>query len=193
MVEQACKQIRSWMDAGISPTPISVNQTKLLLYEEDYVQRICAITQRHQVPACYITLEILEGLALENPEQVSSTIDRLHSYGFRISMDDFGTGYSSLKTLSRLPIDELKMDRSFLIEAEHKTEHNRRKILEVVVEVAKRLNIATVAEGIENADHVALMREMGCDYGQGYYYSKPIPAEEFTKTFLSSDSPLTQP
>ena len=187
MVEQACKQIRAWMDAGLSPVPISVNQTKLLLYEDDYVERICAITQRYGVPSRYITLEILEGLALENPKQVSARIDRLHSYGFRISMDDFGTGYSSLTTLSQLPIDELKLDRSFLLQVDQSTEHTRRNILGAVIEVAKRLHISTVAEGIETSEHVQLMQEMRCDYGQGYYYSRPIPAAEFTDIFLQAD------
>lgn len=187
MVEQACKQIRAWMDAGLSPVPISVNQTKLLLYEEDYVERICDIARRYEVPSRYITLEILESLALENPERVSARIDRLHNYGFRISMDDFGSGYSSLTTLSPLPISELKLDRSFLIQADQSTEHNRRKILEVVIEVAKRLHISTVAEGIETEDHEQLMREMHCDYGQGYYYSRPIPAAEFTEMFIQAN------
>ena len=187
MVEQACKQIRAWLDAGLAPVPISVNQSKLLFYEEDYVERICDITRHYNVPNRYIILEILEGLALENPEQVSAHIDQLHSHGFRISMDDFGSGYSSLTTLSQLPIDELKLDRSFLIQADQSTEHNRRKILEVVIEVAKRLHISTVAEGIETEDHEQLIREMRCDYGQGYYYSRPIPAAEFTDTFLRAN------
>lgn len=188
MVEQACKQIRAWMDAGLSPIPISVNQTKLLLYENDYVERICSITRRYDVPNCYITLEILEGLALENQEQVSAHINQLHRYGFRISMDDFGTGYASLNTLSQLQIDELKLDRSFLMQAAQNTEQKRRKILEVVIEVAKRLHISTVAEGVETEDHVRLMQKMGCDYGQGYYYSRPIPAAEFTDTFLKTNA-----
>ena len=158
MMEQACKQIRAWMDAGLSPVPISVNQTKLLLYEDDYVERICAITQRYGIPSRYITLEILEGLALENPEQVSVRIDRLHSYGFRISMDDFGTGYASLTTLSQLQIDELKLDRSFLVQADQSTESNRRKILEVVIEVAKRLHISTVQSRIlQNTSMVCVL------------------------------------
>lgn len=189
MVEQACKQIRAWMDDGLSPVPISVNQTKLLLYEDDYVERICAITQRYGVPNRYITLEILEGLALENLEKVSDCIDQLHRHGFHISMDDFGTGYASLTTLSHLEIDELKLDRSFLIQADQYAENKRRKILEVVIEVAKRLHISTVAEGIETENHVKLMREMNCDYGQGYYYSRPIPAAEFTDTFLHTNTP----
>ena len=126
-------------------------------------------------------------LALENPKQVSARIDRLHSYGFRISMDDFGTGYSSLTTLSQLPIDELKLDRSFLLQVDQSTEHTRRNILGAVIEVAKRLHISTVAEGIETSEHVQLMQEMRCDYGQGYYYSRPIPAAEFTDTFLQAD------
>lgn len=193
MVEQACKQIRAWMDAGLTPVPISVNQTKLLFYEKDYVERICEITQRYRIPSSYIILEILEGLALENPDKVSDCIARLHDYGFRISMDDFGTGYSSLNTLSQLQIDELKLDRSFLVQAGQSAEHSRRKILEVVIEVAKRLHITTVAEGIETADDARLMRGLDCDYGQGYYYSKPIPAEKFTQTFLRTSTPPSQP
>lgn len=189
MVEQVCKQIRAWMDDGLSPVPISVNQTKLLLYEDDYVERICGITRRYGVPSRYITLEILEGLALENLEKASDCIERLHHDGFQISMDDFGTGYSSLTTLSHLDIDELKLDRSFLLQADQNAENNRRKILEVVIEVAKRLHISTVAEGIETEEHAELMREMNCDYGQGYYYSRPIPAAEFTDTFLQKNVP----
>ena len=188
MVEEACKQIRAWMDAGQSPIPISVNQTKLLLYEDDYVERLCAITRTYNVPNRYITLEILEGLALENPEKVSACIDQLHHHGFSISMDDFGTGYASLTTLSQLQIDELKLDRSFLMQADQQTEHNRRKILEAVIEVAKRLQISTVAEGIETEAHEQLMRDMHCNYGQGYYYSRPIPAKEFTEKFLANDA-----
>ena len=189
MVGQACKQIRAWMDNGLSPVPISVNQTKLLLYEDDYVERICAITQRYGVPSRYITLEILEGLALENLGKVSDCIDRLHHYGFQISMDDFGTGYASLNTLSHLDIDELKLDRSFLIQADQNIENNRRKILEVVIEVAKGLHISTVAEGIETEEHAELMRKMDCDYGQGYYFSRPLPAAEFTDAFLRTNDP----
>lgn len=188
MVEEACKQIRAWMDAGQSPIPISVNQTKLLLYEDDYVERLCAITRTYNVPNRYITLEILEGLALENPEKVSACIDQLHHHGFSISMDDFGTGYASLTTLSQLQIDELKLDRSFLMQADQQTEHNRRKILEAVIEVAKRLQVSTVAEGIETEAHEQLMRDMHCNYGQGYYYSRPIPAKEFTEKFLANDA-----
>lgn len=188
MMEQACRQIRAWIDAGLTPVPISVNQTKLLLYENDYVERICAIAQRYGVSGQYITLEILEGLALENPQQVSMRIRRLHNYGFRISMDDFGTGYASLTTLSQIQIDELKLDRSFLLQAAQSTEQYCRKILEVVIEVAKLLRISTVAEGIETADNALLMRELNCDYGQGYYYSRPIPAEEFTRNFLQPHS-----
>ena len=188
MIEQACKQIRAWIDAGYSPIPISVNQTKLLLYQDDYVERLCTITRQYNIPNKYITLEILEGLALENPEKVSVCINQLHSHGFSISMDDFGTGYASITTLSQLQIDELKLDRSFLMQVDQNTDQNRRKILGVVIEVAKRLNISTVAEGIETKAHTQLMRDMNCNYGQGYFYSRPIPANEFTDRFLQNNS-----
>lgn len=103
-------------------------------------------------------------------------------------MDDFGTGYASITTLSQLQIDELKLDRSFLMQVDQNTDQNRRKILGVVIEVAKRLNISTVAEGIETEAHTQLMRDMNCNYGQGYFYSRPIPANEFTDRFLQNNS-----
>lgn len=108
MVEQVCKQLRQWIDEGITPINISVNQTRLLFASEGYVENLLAITEKYNISPQYITLEILESLALEHMDQVNACIDRLRAAGFRISMDDFGSGYSSLNTLGRLKIDELK-------------------------------------------------------------------------------------
>ena len=97
-------------DAGYEPICISVNQSRLLFYQSDYVERLCAVMDRYHIPHGYIQLEILEGLAIENIEQMNKTLAQLHEKGFRLSLDDFGSGYSSLNTLKDLPIDELKLE-----------------------------------------------------------------------------------
>lgn len=184
MVEQACKQLRTWINQGLSPIPISVNQTKLLFYREDYADRLLAITRKYQVPPRYITLEILEGLALDNVEKLNNVIEQLNAVGFRVSMDDFGSGYSSLNTLGKIKIDELKLDRLFLYDVAKDKQGSQRKVLASIVALAKELNIRTVAEGVETQESEQMMIELACDYGQGYYYSKPIPADRFLDEFL---------
>ena len=184
MLECVCKQLQAWIRQGLHPLPISVNQSKLMLYEGDYVETLCRITKRYGVPNHLITLEILEGLALENVEELNKRMLRLHEKGFRISMDDFGSGYSSLNTLSKLQIDELKFDRGFLLEISRKENERARLIMAQIVHMAKQLNMSTVAEGVETAENERMLKTIGCDYGQGYYYSKPIKAEEFSNRYL---------
>lgn len=184
MVEQTCRQLRQWADKGLEMIQISVNQTKLLFYEEGYAERLLQITSQYQIPPSYITLEILEGLALENVAQLNACIDTLRSAGFRISMDDFGSGYSSLNTLGKLTIDELKLDRSFLLAVSEDTEGKQRSIMKSIIAMARQLNISTVAEGVETEENERMMEELLCDYGQGYYYSRPIPAHEFEARYF---------
>lgn len=183
MVECACRQLRAWMNAGIEPVPLSVNQSKLLFFEADYIPNLEQIIRKYDISARWITLEILEGLALENAETLNARIEQLQRIGFRISMDDFGSGYSSLNTLSRLHIDELKLDRGFLMEVADAGNIRSRIIMEQVVQMAKRLGISVVVEGVETRENEALIRTLGCDFGQGYYYSKPIAADDFTARF----------
>lgn len=183
MVECACRQLRAWQDQGIRPVPLSVNQSKLLFFEADYIQSLERLIERYRIPASWITLEILEGLALKNAEELNARIGQLQAIGFRISMDDFGSGYSSLNTLSNLQIDELKLDRGFLMEAADKGDPRARVIMEQVVQMAKRLGISVVVEGVETRENEALIRSLGCNYGQGYYYSRPITVEDFTARY----------
>lgn len=184
MVEQACKQIRSWIDSGIEPVPISVNQSKLLFFENDYIAQLCAITKKYGVNNNLIVLEILETICLSSTEEISKIISSLQSKGFKISMDDFGSGYSSLNTLANLKIDELKLDRAFLLSATKETGLRQKIILEQMLILAEKLDIYTVAEGVETAESVELVKKLGCDCGQGYYYSKPINAQQFTDEFM---------
>ena len=184
MVENVCRKIREWIDAGITPVPISVNQSKILFYEEDYVENLCAVLERYRIPGDLITLEILEGLAAGNIDELNKKIDQLKVKGFRISMDDFGSGYSSFNTLGKLHIDELKMDRVFLSAITGKEDERQKIIMAQVVDLAKKLRISTVAEGVETKENEALIRALGCSYGQGYYYSRPVDEEEFDRKYM---------
>lgn len=189
MVEQACQQIRAWLDQGLPLVPISVNQTRLLFHQEGYPKRLLETATKYRIPPSCITLEILEGLAMEDVDLVQHCMAELHSYGFRISMDDFGTGYSSLNTLGSLHIDELKLDRSFMVQAKLDQNGNHRKILESIIQLSKKMNMVTVAEGVETEDSEQMLKAMSCDFGQGYYYSKPIPASEFQRLYLEQSHP----
>ena len=184
MVEQACKCLRAWMDQGIPPITISVNQTKLLFLKTDYVEKLLSITGKYDIAPQYLILEVPEGYAFENITALNKTFQKLNQAGFRVSMDDFGSGYSSLNTLGKLKIDELKLDRMFLMDVVNDQNGSQSVVLSAVLSMARQLGIKTVAEGIENQASEELMRSMSCDYGQGYYYSKPIPAREFQEKFL---------
>lgn len=183
MLEKACEQLRAWIDCGVKPVPISVNQSRLLFFNGNYVNDLMQVLNKYDIPASMITLEILENVTIDNLDEVSSQINELHSKGFRISMDDFGSGYSSLNMLYKLNIDELKLDRGFLMES-GKTDTRRNIILENIILIAKKLGISTVAEGIETQNDNDIMAKLGCDYGQGYFYSRPISSEEFSKKYM---------
>ena len=184
MVEEACIQLRAWMDAGIAPIPISVNQSKLLFSDLNYPDNLMHILDSYQIPASLITLEILEGVATDNLEQFNHQIDELHRRGFRVSLDDFGSGYSSLNMLYQLNIDELKLDRGFLRKVSGEDQARRKIILEQIVQFARKLEITTVAEGIETQADKDLVQALHCDYGQGYFYDKPMAAQAFSEKYM---------
>ena len=187
MFEQACMQIRQWLNDGLTPIGISVNQSKLSFYEVDYVEHLKALVEKYQIPPHFITLEILEDLAADNVDEVNEKIHLLHEIGFRVSMDDFGSGYSSLNILGKLKIDELKLDKGFLQEIFEKNNQKAKIILEERVKLAKNLSIETVVEGVETEEYHDLMKSFGCDYGQGYYYDKPMSQQDFNQRYMKKD------
>ena len=184
MFEKVCQCLQKWIADGYQPVPISINQSKLTFYEENYEQRLSELLEKYQISASLITLEILEDLVIDDLSDMNARLERLKKMGFKISLDDFGTGYSSLNTFGKLKIDEVKLDRGFLLETEKEGCGSTRMIMEEVVRLAKKLSIATVIEGIETEEQAAFVKSIGCDQGQGYYYSKPISAEQFTKEIL---------
>ena len=184
VLEKSCQILRSWMDEGIPPITISINQTKSLFVSDDYVEELLEITSRYQVSPQNIVLEILEGLAFKNIAELNDLIARLNHAGFRVSMDDFGSGYSSLNTLGKLHIDQIKLDRMFLMDLREEQRSSQYEVMFLIFAMAKKLGIETVTEGVETRQDEALITSMECDYGQGYYYSKPIPANDFRNTFF---------
>lgn len=177
MFEQVCKYLKKWILQGVD-FKISVNQSKLMFYQSNYVERLCSITQKYGVQNEQITLEVLEGLVVKNREQLKEIMKQLRQKGFRISLDDFGTGYSSLSLLADMELDEIKLDRSFLSEQLIQKKSGK-KVLENMIKLGKDLKFMTVVEGVETEEHHQLLKKFGCQIGQGYYYSKPISVDEF--------------
>jgi len=129
-----------------------------------------------------LEIEITESSAMENPENTLTILNKLHDMGIRIAIDDFGTGYSSLSYLRRFPIDVLKIDRSFVMDISK--DKDDEAIVETIIAMAHRLNIKVIAEGIENQLQLDFLKQHGCEIGQGYYFSRPVPIESFTKKLL---------
>lgn len=186
MFEQACRQIRTWMDSGVEPIPISVNQSKLLFFDAGYIPFLRATINKYKIPASMFTLEILESLVLGHAEELNEKLHDLRNIGFKISMDDFGSGYSSFNTLGSLEIDELKLDREFLLEVSRAKDNRFKLIMAHIVHLTKSLNISTVAEGVETEENESLIQSLGCDYGQGYFYSRPVSSKEFSEKYMQT-------
>ncbi len=182
MFEQACKYLKSLIDAGKKPFIISTNFSRLHLLKGGFVSCLCAIADQYGVPHEYLETEITESSMVGNEAVLKAVLAELHEAGFTLSMDDFGTGYSSLGLLKEIPIDVVKIDRSFF---EKSKEAKREQIvITSVIQMAKKLDIHTVAEGVETKAHIDLLREIGCEIVQGYYFAKPMPFHEFTERFV---------
>ena len=126
-------------------------------------------------------------MAFENIAELNQTIAKLNNAGFNVSMDDFGSGYSSLNTLGKLHIDKIKLDRMFLMDLREEQRSSQYEVMALIFAMAKKLGIETVTEGVETKEEEDLIISMGCNYGQGYYYSKPIPVDDFYNTFLKGN------
>lgn len=182
ILEQVCKKMRAWMNSGYDVVPVSVNQSRILFYQSDYLDNLTTILKKYNISSSLIILEITETISIENQFMLENRIQELHKLGFSVSMDDFGSGFSSLNTLNELSIDELKIDRAFLSGTEMPNTYTKRHIIiHSILQLSKELLISTVAEGIETKEQMEFLKESGCNIGQGYYFSKPLPGKEFEK------------
>jgi EAL domain-containing protein (putative c-di-GMP-specific phosphodiesterase class I) len=172
---------------GPGPRTISVNLSRAQLADSKVVGRVSqALTAAGLRPAC-LQLEVTESLAAQD-EHVRARLSDLKELGLALSLDDFGTGYSSLASLHELPVDVVKIDRSFVSPMETSAHH--RVLIAAVVGVARSLGMRTVAEGIETEGQATLLTALGCNNGQGYFYSRPLPAEGATAWLASYESPF---
>ncbi len=189
VLESVCRFLRQRLDAGQSLLPISVNQSRLHSYDPLYLERLQTMVARYNIPPAFIELEITESVLLENMERVEENIRAVRQLGFRISIDDFGSGYTSLHFLQDVEVDVIKMDRSLLAGAE--VSAKRRKILQYLIAMSHALGMEVVCEGIETAEQVALIRSVGGDVAQGYYYGRPMPQEAFSQYVAQQENSST--
>jgi diguanylate cyclase (GGDEF)-like protein/PAS domain S-box-containing protein len=178
VLESVCAQIKQWRDAGLGDVKVSVNLAAGQFANDATVPYVEATLRRFGVPPSCLGLEITEGTVMGDPDKAVAALHRLKDIGVSISLDDFGTGYSSLGYLKRFPIDTLKIDKSFVDDVT--TSANDAAIALSVISLAHNLNMQVIAEGVETREQVQFLTERGCDEMQGYFFSRPINAEEFT-------------
>ena len=175
--EKVCALLSKWLREGIAPNPISVNVSRVNLYNPQFVDHLCSLIDKYGLPASLLQLELTESAYTDNPAAMKQIIASLRSKGFSILMDDFGSGYSSLNILKDIEVDILKIDTQFLSATE--IPGRGENIIASVVRMAKWLGIPTVAEGAEHAAQIEFLRSIDCEYVQGYYFSKPLPVNEY--------------
>ena len=176
--EEAARHWLALHAQGMSVT-LSVNLSTRDLLDQELPQKFDALLTQHRVPAEAFCLEITESAIMDDPQRALGTLNRLSALGFKLSIDDFGTGYSSLAYLKRLPVDELKIDKSFVLSMERDLDDA--KIVRSTIDLAHNLGLTVVAEGVENAKTWDLLRELHCDQAQGYHMGRPMPASEFVR------------
>jgi diguanylate cyclase (GGDEF)-like protein len=177
VVQQAAHDLAHWADQGLRPIRLAVNVSPLQLRDPQFSARFFAAAGRGAVGAGSIDIEITEGALLDDTVFLGRTLQVMRDEGVRIAIDDFGTGYSSLSRLADLPVDTLKIDRSFISRlAGDKT---AQAVVGTIVSLARAFKLSTVAEGVEREEELALLRELGCEQSQGYLHSRPVPAETF--------------
>lgn len=179
---ETARQIREWKDRlGIS-VPVSVNVSRIDMFDPELVQTLLQLLREYRLTPEDLYLEITESAYTGDSSQIIEKVKQLRKLGFHIEMDDFGTGYSSLNMISELPIDALKLDMIFIRTAF--SENGDMRLIGIIIDIADFLNVPVIAEGVETAEQMKALREMGCDLVQGYYFSKPVPADVF-ETFLT--------
>ena len=184
-------QLRDWLDAEVPVVPIAVNISPVQLETENFADMVAKLAAQYRVEAHWLRFEITETAFLKDAERLAGTLQILRTMGSQILIDDFGTGYSGLSHLARLPVDSLKIDRSFINDV-GRAEAGA-SIVGAVIDMAKKLKLSTVAEGVETQAQAMLLRDQGCDFAQGYHFSKPVSARHCKAllTQLGWEQPLT--
>ena len=170
--EQVCKDMKEWKEKYNKKIKISVNISKQHIVQDGFIEEYYKITKKYNINPNEIELEITETTELDERFGISKILEKLKEKGFKISIDDFGTGYSSLSMLQQIPVDVIKIDKSFV---------DQTKMLEIMILIAKKMDLKTVAEGVETNEQVQILKKLEVDLLQGFYYSKPLEKTEFEK------------
>lgn len=177
--ETVCRFQRKCLDMGISTVPISINMSRYDIYSSDYADKIEQIRLNYNVPIKLLHVEITESSAIGGMELVTNALRKLHGYGYIVEMDDFGSGYSSLNMLTTLPMDALKLDMTLI---RHIADNERDlRLLTLILDIARSLALPVVAEGVETQAQYDLLKKMDCDCIQGFFFSKAVPPNEFSR------------
>lgn len=175
-LETAVSQLRTWLDLGLPELTMAVNISAIQFDQKDFVEQIARLLETSGIPPHLLELELTEAVAMKNPHASEKRVQMLHTLGVKLSIDDFGTGYSSLSYLKRFKIDKLKIDREFIREMD--TNPDDQAIVTAVIQMASQLSISVLAEGVETITQARLLKEYGCGQIQGFYFSKPLCAQE---------------
>ena len=177
VLERVCEMIKDRAERGKKIIPISVNQSRLHVYDSLYINKLIKTFDKFGIDKSHIIFEVTESAFTENVQDMIELIHRMVQLGYKVSMDDFGCGYSSLNMLNQLPISELKLDKQFIDDESARS----RYIIKSIVGLSHGLGISIVCEGVETFEQVKFLQQIGCDVAQGYYYAKPMPMEEFER------------
>ncbi|MDN3377068.1 MULTISPECIES: EAL domain-containing protein [unclassified Pseudoalteromonas] len=177
VLNKACRDVKEWLDAGLFNGRVAVNLSAKQFSLPDLTTRIDVILQKNALPSYFLELEITEGTVMDDPQDAISIMRSLSARGIHLAMDDFGTGYSSLAYLKQFPLNTLKVDKAFIDDMENERGRN---MVDSIVTIAHNLDLHVVAEGVEEAQQIAILEQLNCETMQGYYYSKPLSKTEFT-------------
>jgi len=177
VLEEACRQNKAWLDSGLPPMRVAVNVSGRQLLRSDFVSSVQSALDKTGLPTEWLELEITESMLMGDTEATIEKLNQIREMGISLAIDDFGTGYSSLSYLSRFPITTLKIDRAFVHDIE--SNQDTAEIARAIISLSRGLQLKVVAEGAEIKEQVAFLKDQGCDLIQGFYFSRPIPADQF--------------
>jgi EAL domain-containing protein (putative c-di-GMP-specific phosphodiesterase class I) len=176
-LDAACKQIRGWIDAGLRPPRVAINVSAAQLRHGDFYGDIKDALRRYQLNGSVLEVEITENLLVHDMKSAVEILEKLRRLGVSVSLDDYGTGYSSLSYMKHLPVDTLKIDRCFIQNLD--SDAADRAIVNSTIVLARQLGMSVLAEGVETEAQLNSLKAIGCDEIQGFYFSKPVPAQDF--------------
>ena len=187
VINAVCRQLRAWQDDGVPVLPVSINVSARHLDDARLRQQIVDALQTYRIDPRLLSIEITESTAMSDPATTIAVLRKLKTLGVQSAIDDFGTGYSSLSYLKQLPADTLKIDRSFVHDIT--SDPNDRGIAKAIIDLGHSLSMKITAEGVEDAEQLAILEAMGCEQLQGWLFAKAMPADDVTRMLLEGELP----